>query len=74
MIFAKQLAGHGHTRFFTIEHDPAAGWVAREQDERGTHTRMIRKWGHVEATMTLFELKASALREEGWLDIAPTSA
>jgi len=71
MIFAKRLAGQGHTRQFTIEHHAASGWVAREQDDRGTHTSMIRDWRHVEATIALFELKASALRNEGWLEIAP---
>ena len=71
MIFVKQLAGQGRTRLFTIEHDRASGWVAREQDERATHTSMIRDWRHVEAMMALFELKASALRNQGWLEIAP---
>lgn len=71
MIFAKRLAGQGHTRVFTIEHNVASGWIAREQDERATRTSMIRDWRQVEATMALFELKASALRNEGWLEIAP---
>ncbi|HEY0285352.1 MAG TPA: hypothetical protein VGC23_08185, partial [Vicinamibacterales bacterium] len=71
MIFAKRLAGQGHMRLFTIEHDVALGWVAREQDDRATHTSMIRDWRHVEATIALFELKASALRNEGWREIAP---
>ena len=69
MIFAKRLAGQGHTRVFTIEHHDASGWVAREQDDRATTTSMIRDWRHVEATIALFELKASALRNEGWLEI-----
>ena len=71
MIFAKRLAGQGHIRLFTIEHDAAFGWVAREQNDRATRTSMIRDWRHVEAMMALFELKASALRNEGWLEIAP---
>ena len=71
MIFAKRLAGQGHTRVFTIEHHVASGWVAREQDDRATHTSLIRDWRRVEATMALFELKASALRSEGWLEIGP---
>jgi hypothetical protein len=73
VIFAKRLAGQGHMRLFTIEHDTASGWVAREQDDRATRTSMIRDWRHVEATMALFELKASALRNEGWLEIAPSA-
>jgi hypothetical protein len=73
MIFAKRLAGQGHMRLFTIEHDASLGWVAREQDDRATHTSMIRDWRHVEATMALFELKASALHNEGWLEVAPSA-
>jgi hypothetical protein len=45
--------------------------VAREQDEGATRTSIMRDWRHVEAMMALFELKASALRNEGWLEIAP---
>jgi hypothetical protein len=72
MIFTKRLAGQGQTRQFTIEHNTASGWVAREQDGRATRTSLIRDWRHVEATIALFELKASALRNEGWAEIAPT--
>ena len=73
MIFAKRLAGQGHTRLFTIEHAAASGWVAREQDDRATHTSTIRDWRRVEAMIAVFELKASALRSEGWLEIAPNT-
>ena len=72
MIFTKRLAGQGHTRAFTIEH-VKSGWVAREQDDNSTRVSVIRDWSHVEATMALFELKASVLRSEGWSEI-PTSA
>lgn len=74
MIFAKRLAAQGHTRLFTIEHNEASGWTAREQDDRATRTSTMRDWRHVEATMALFELKASALRNEGWLEVAAPDA
>jgi hypothetical protein len=70
MIFMKRLAGEGQTRQFTIEHDTVSGWIAREQDDRATRASLIRDWRHVEATMALFELKASTLREKGWTEIA----
>lgn len=73
MIFAKRLAGQGQTRQFTIEHHMASGWIAREQDDRATRTRLIRDWRQVEATMALFESKASALRHEGWAEITPSA-
>lgn len=73
MIFVKRLAAEGHTRLFTIERHVASGWIACEQDDRATRTSLIRDWRHVEATMALFELKASALRNEGWLEVAPNA-
>ena len=72
MIFTRRFAAQGQTREFTIEH-AASGWVAREQHDRSTRTSLIRDWRHVEATMALFELKASALRNEGWAEL-PTNA
>ena len=69
MIFTKMFAAQGQTRAFTIEH-AESGWVAREQHDRSTRTSVIRDWRHVEATMALFELKASALRSEGWAEIS----
>jgi hypothetical protein len=72
-IFTKRLAGQGQTRQFTIERHDVAGWIAREQDDRATRTSMIRDWQHVEAAIALFELKASALRSEGWADVAPNA-
>ncbi len=71
--FCQATSGQGHTLMFTIEHRVASGWVACEHDDRATRTSMIRDWRQVEATMALFELKASALRNEGWLEIAPNA-
>ena len=68
MIFTKRFAAQGQTREFTIEHADS-GWVAREQHDRSTRTSVIRDWRQVEATMAVFELKASALRSEGWAEI-----
>ena len=72
MIFTRRFVAQGQTREFTIEH-ASSGWVAREQHDRSTRTSMIRDWQHVEATMALFELKASVLRSEGWAEL-PTNA
>ncbi|RPI56919.1 MAG: hypothetical protein EHM55_03660 [Acidobacteria bacterium] len=68
MIFTRRLAAQGQTRQFTIEHSDGFGWIAREQDERETQTSLIRNWRRVEAQMVLFEMKASALLSEGWLE------
>ena len=70
MIFTSRIGVHGQTRAFTIEH-AANGWIAREQDETVTHTRLIRDWRQVEAVMALFESKVAVLRSQGWSEIAP---
>jgi len=68
MIFTKRLAAGGQTRQFTIEHSGSSGWIAREQDDAVTQTSLIRDWRRVELQMVLFEIKASILRSEGWLE------
>jgi hypothetical protein len=68
MIFIKRLATEGHSRQLTIERSLTSGWVAREQEDAAIHTSVIRDWRRVEAAIALFELKASALRNEGWLE------
>ena len=73
MIFKKRLAGQGQTKQFTVERHTASGWVACEQDGRATRTSVIRDWRHVEATIALWELKATALRNEGWAEISPVA-
>lgn len=68
MIFTKRLAAAGQTRQFTIEHSSRFGWIAREQDETKTRTSLIHDWRRVELKMALFEIKASALRSQGWME------
>lgn len=68
MIFTRRLAGQGQRREFTIEHSDGFGWIARDQNERETETSHIRNWRRVELQMVLFEMKASALLSEGWLE------
>ena len=70
MIFEKQLAADGQTRQFTIERGARAGWIAYERDGRAEpKTSVMRDWRQVEATIALFERKASQLRSEGWTEI-----
>ena len=70
MIFTKRFAAKGQTRQFTIERDLTSGWIAREHSGDAIRTSLIRDWRHVEATIALFEFKASALRREGWTEFA----
>ena len=68
MIFTKRLAAEGQTRQFTIEHSSRFGWIAREQDETKTRTSLIHDWRRVEMAMAVFEMKAAALRSQGWME------
>lgn len=73
MIFMRKLANDGHTRRFSIALSTEAGWIAREESDRmPLRTSIIHDWAHVEATMLLFDRKASDLRSQGWADITTT--
>ena len=69
MIFVRRFRSEGQTRAFTVERD-LAGWAAREEENNHT-VRVVRchDWHRVERLMTLFELKASELREDGWREV-----
>jgi hypothetical protein len=70
MIFSKRFAAPGQIRQITIERNLDSGWIAKEQTDGVVRTSLLRDWRHVEATIALFELKASALRDEGWAESA----
>jgi hypothetical protein len=70
MIFARRLVNQGRIKQFTIERGSDAGWIAQEEDERAEpKTNTIRDWHHVEAIMVVFDMKASALRDQGWAEL-----
>ena len=69
MIFVRRFRSEGQTRAFMVERD-LAGWAARE--EENNHTVKVvhcHDWHRVERLMTLFELKASELRQDGWREV-----
>jgi hypothetical protein len=69
MIFARRLANEGRTRKFTVELAAPAGWIAREDDGRAApKTNLMREWRQVEAIMVAFDMKAAALRDQGWAE------
>ena len=74
MIFARRLISQGRTRQFCVERDTAMGWTAREEeDNQIVRVTRFRDWHRVEQVITMFDLKASMLREEGWHEVALTS-
>jgi hypothetical protein len=69
MIFARKFRSEGQTRAFTVERDPV-GWAAREEaNDRIIKVVRCQDWHQVERLMTLFELKASELRQGGWREV-----
>ena len=70
MIFAKRLATEGHTRELTIERSITSGWIAREHDDSAIRTSLFHDWRRVELAIAIFEIKALALQDEGWLEIS----
>lgn len=67
MIFAKRLATEGHSRQLTIERSQS-GWIAREHDDSAIRTSLLHDWQRVELAIAIFEIKALALQNEGWLE------
>jgi hypothetical protein len=69
MIFVRKFRSEGQTRAFTVERD-LAGWAAREEaNNRTVKVVHCQDWHQVERLMTLFDLKASELRQGGWREV-----
>jgi hypothetical protein len=69
MIFTKRLATEGHSRQLTIERS-ISGWIAREHDDSAIRTSLLHDWRRVELAIAIFEIKALALQDQGWLEIS----
>jgi hypothetical protein len=70
MIFKKRLATDGQSRQLTIERSTTSGWIAREHDDSGIRTSLLHDWRRVELAIAIFEIKALALQDQGWLEIS----
>ena len=70
MIFTKRLASDGHSRQLTIERSRTSGWIAREHDDSAIRTSLLHDWRRVELAIAIFEIKALALQDQGWLEIS----
>jgi hypothetical protein len=70
MIFVRRFSSEGHTRRFSVERDALVGWAAREEEDNQV-VKVIRSrdWHRVEQMIAMFDLKALALRDQGWQEI-----
>jgi len=68
MSFDRHLTGHGHFYRFVVTKDPA-GWEVREEEDTAVLRRAHREdWHRVERDIQLFEMRALALKREGWIE------
>ena len=68
-VFDRRLQNAGHTRRFVIRQSGPLGWEVREEED--SHIiRSVRytDWHRVERARSVFSLRATLLREDGWVD------
>jgi hypothetical protein len=68
-VYAKHLSQDGHSRDFTVELDPAVGWLVLDaEDARPLRQRIYNDWHRVELAISRFAMEAARLKTEGWLE------
>jgi hypothetical protein len=73
MSLIRHLTNDEHTHRFNVTMD-VEGWDVREEEDsavlrRGHHE----DWHHAERDIQLFEIRARALKREGWIEICRIS-
>jgi hypothetical protein len=68
MSLDRRLINQEHVRRFVVTSD-VGGWEVREEEDSAVLRRAHRKdWHHVERDIHLFEIRARALKREGWIE------
>ena len=66
MSLDRHLINHGHVHRFVVASD-IGGWEVREEEDSAVLRRAHREdWHRVERDIQLFEIRALALKREGW--------
>jgi hypothetical protein len=66
-VFSRRLEQGAHSRRFSVDMDPAAGWqVQDERDAEPVRRRTYDDWHRVELAISRFALEAAQLAREGW--------
>ena len=69
MSLDRQLLNHGHVHRLIVAIE-IGGWEVREEHDSAVLRRIHRDdWHRVERDLQLFELKADALKIEGWSEL-----
>jgi hypothetical protein len=68
MSLDRHLISNGHVRRFVVTSD-LKGWEVREEEDSAVLRRAHRDdWHRVERDVRLFEIKALALKRDGWIE------
>ena len=68
MSLDRHLISNGHVRRFVVTSD-LEGWEVREEEDSAVLRRAHRDdWHRVERDVRLFEIKALALKRDGWIE------
>jgi hypothetical protein len=68
MTLNRDFVNNGHVHRFAVAEGPQ-GWDVREEEDRTVLRQTFREdWHLVERDLQVFELKAAALRREGWME------
>jgi hypothetical protein len=66
-IFSRRLQQGAHSRRFTVDMNPGAGWqVQDELDAEPVRQKTYDDWHRVELAMSRFALEAAQLTRQGW--------
>jgi len=68
MSVERHLTNHGRVHRFVVTND-VGGWEVREEEDSSV-LRLVRRqdWHRVERDIQLFEIRALALKSEGWIE------
>jgi len=68
MWLERQFNNHGRVHRFVVTND-GDGWAVREEEDSAVLRHTVRQdWHRVELDIRLFELRALALKGDGWIE------
>jgi hypothetical protein len=71
-LYARHLNQGEHSRDFTVEVEPGAGWLVREsEDANPLREHRYDDWHRVELAISRFTVEALRLKTLGWSDARP---
>lgn len=75
IVYVRRLSQGDHSRDFTVDVEPGAGWRVREhQDASPLREHLYNDWHRVELAISRFTVESMRLKAEGWseADLTPS--